>query len=58
MHEFRRILVERNNELARRVIIIHMFDKQEEEAAEMQPAKRAEEKERDRGKRERERERY
>lgn len=27
MHEYQRIVVERNNELAQHVIIIHMFDK-------------------------------
>lgn len=31
MHEYQRIVVERNNELAQHVIIIHMFDKYKRE---------------------------
>lgn len=46
MHEYQRIVVERNNELAQHVIIIHMFDKYKrvgEEGGDIQPTKREEE---------------
>lgn len=44
MHEYQRIVVERNNELAQHVIIIHMFDKYKRVlGGGIQPTKREEE---------------